>query len=507
MTPIAPTKPSTTRAPLPPADVDRLADEIAELSSHLDAATHRLLTLIRRFDEGAGWATHGALSCAHWLGWRIGLDLGAARERVRVARALATLPQIDDALRRGAVSYAKTRALTRVATAASEATLLEMARHATASQLERICRSYRRVRAADEVERPESLADEELRRFVRTTDSDDGMVRIEARLRPEEAAMVVQALDVARRLAWRSGSSDDGRAGKSRRDGGGRNRDCRNGHDGGRVATAVDVARDVSAETPRRYPALSRADALVTIAEAFLSSAARGEEHPIPGVSAAPVELVVHVDAAALRTDDENDSGDPTQSHATLTDGTALPVATAQRLACDAAVVTVAHDATGKVTRTSRRTRRISSTLRRALHSRDGGCRFPGCTNLLTDAHHVIAWARGGATTLRNLCSLCRRHHRLVHEHGYRIHTAEDGEPRFFRRDGALVPRADENRASYAPTCDAIALLRDAHTERELVVDATTAFPRWDGEPVDYALAVDALLATAHRDSDHGMRG
>ncbi|MBY0274919.1 DUF222 domain-containing protein, partial [Candidatus Binatia bacterium] len=97
MTPITPaTEPAR---PLHPADVDRVADEIAELSSHLDAATHRLLTLIRRFDEGEGWATHGALSCAHWLGWRIGLDLGAARERVRVARALATLPRIDDALR------------------------------------------------------------------------------------------------------------------------------------------------------------------------------------------------------------------------------------------------------------------------------------------------------------------------------------------------------------------------------------------------------------------------
>ncbi|MBY0279420.1 DUF222 domain-containing protein, partial [Candidatus Binatia bacterium] len=86
--------------PLAPAEVDRLADEIAEVASLIDAAEHRLLTLIRRFDEGSGWATHGALSCAHWLNWRIGLDLGAARERVRVARALATLPLVDDALRR-----------------------------------------------------------------------------------------------------------------------------------------------------------------------------------------------------------------------------------------------------------------------------------------------------------------------------------------------------------------------------------------------------------------------
>jgi len=494
MTPTAPTTQSPARPPLPHADVDRLADEIAELSSHLDAATHHLLSLIRRFDEGAGWATHGALSCAHWLGWRIGLDLGAARERVRVARALVALPQIDDALRRGAVSYAKVRALTRVATAVNEATLLEMARHATASQLERICRSYRRVRASDAAERPECPADEELRRFVRTTDTDDGMVRIEARLRPDEAALVVQALDLARRLAWRSPSSADGRDGEKRGDS-----DVRRSPGGG-VATASDGARDLPAETPRRHTALTRADALVAIAEGFLSSVARGATPTPLGAGAAPVELVVHVDAAALRAEAaDSDEHDPTQHHTTLADGTALSAATEQRLACDAAVVTVAHDARGKVTHTSRRTRRISSTLRRALSSRDGGCRFPGCTNVLTDAHHVVPWIDGGATTLSNLLLLCRRHHRLVHEQGYRIETAADGEPRFFRRDGAPVPLADERRASYELMRDGATELRDAHAERGLVIDATTAFPRWDGAPVDYALAVDALLADARR--------
>ena len=127
------------------ADTDRLGDEIAELAAHLDAATHRLLTPMRRFDEAGGWADQGALSCAHWLSWRIGLDPGAAREHVRVARALADLPPVDDALARGQVSYSKVRALTRVATPSTEATLLEMARSSTASQLERVCRGYRRA--------------------------------------------------------------------------------------------------------------------------------------------------------------------------------------------------------------------------------------------------------------------------------------------------------------------------------------------------------------------------
>jgi len=458
--------PEKLAPPLAPADVDRLADEIAELASHIDAAEHRLLTLIRRFDEGAGWATHGALTCSHWLNWRIGLDLGAARERVRVARALGTLPLVDDALRRGAISYSKVRAITRVASAATEATLLEMATHATASQLERICRGYRRVAAA-EMQRPESLADEARSRVVRVRDTDDGMVRIEARLRPEEAAVVLQALDVARRRAWRAA------------------REC-----------TAETSADTSAETPppaRRADqgqhheppsALSRADALVAVAESWLASAG-DDGHDTAGL---PVELVVHVDHAA----------------ATLADGTPLALATARRLACDARVVLVddTREAAEKERLPSPRTRRISPRLRRALRLRDDGCRFPGCTNRLTDAHHVVAWIDGGTTNLGNLLSLCRRHHRFVHEHGYGVVVARDGEPSFFRRDGQPVPLADEplreplgcSRAA-GTDADVVAALRASHAAHGVVIDATTAFPRWDGEPLDAHLAVQALLA------------
>jgi len=88
------------------AELDRLGDEIAELSAHLEAATARLLDLIREFDACGGWNT-GFRSCAEWLSWRVGLDPGAARERVRVARALGALPRLADALARGELSYAK----------------------------------------------------------------------------------------------------------------------------------------------------------------------------------------------------------------------------------------------------------------------------------------------------------------------------------------------------------------------------------------------------------------
>jgi hypothetical protein len=119
---------SSVLAPQHPAtELDRLGDEIAELSAHLDAATARLLELIRAFDARGGWNT-GFRSCAAWLSWRVGLDLGAARERVRVARALGTLPLLAEALGRGELSYAKVRALTRVATPETEARLLAVGR-------------------------------------------------------------------------------------------------------------------------------------------------------------------------------------------------------------------------------------------------------------------------------------------------------------------------------------------------------------------------------------------
>lgn len=114
------------------AELGRLGDEIAELSAHLTAATARLLDLIREFDARGGWS-HGFVSCAAWLTWRVGLAPGAAREHVRVARALGTLPRLARALACGELSYSKVRELTRVATPETEDRLL----HEEGFQVER----------------------------------------------------------------------------------------------------------------------------------------------------------------------------------------------------------------------------------------------------------------------------------------------------------------------------------------------------------------------------------
>src|SRR5258706_15180740 len=123
-------------------EVDALADRIASSAATADATMQQLLENIRRFDELKGWARQGAKTCAHWLSWRVGDALGAAREKVRVARALGGLPHLDAAFAKGAMSYSKVRAITRVANPATEKLLVHYAEHATGAQMEKMCRGF-----------------------------------------------------------------------------------------------------------------------------------------------------------------------------------------------------------------------------------------------------------------------------------------------------------------------------------------------------------------------------
>jgi hypothetical protein len=175
-------------------ELEQLGERIAEQAAHLDAATHRLLADLRAFDTRGGWHVQGATSCAQWLAWRVGWDLVTARDHVRVARKLAGFAAIDDALRRGEVSYSKVRAMLRVATPDNEVLLLEHAKLMTASQLEKLCRRYALVLRHGQDPHPQG---DEQRRHVRRRDTEDGMVKIEAVLHPEEAEIVWAMLDHA----------------------------------------------------------------------------------------------------------------------------------------------------------------------------------------------------------------------------------------------------------------------------------------------------------------------
>ena len=192
-----------TAAPI--AEMDRLGNEIAELSAHLEAATAQLLDLIREFDARQGW-NHDFRSCAHWLSWRVGLDLGAARQRVRVARALGSLPLLREALARGELSYAKVRALTRIAKPEIEERLLAIGRAGTACHVERIVRGWRRV---DAVAEARETTQREKSRALHVYQDEDGMVIVRGRLTPEAGAVLMQALTAARETQYQRSRGTD----------------------------------------------------------------------------------------------------------------------------------------------------------------------------------------------------------------------------------------------------------------------------------------------------------
>ncbi len=464
-----------------------LGDRIAEQAYHLDAAMHRLLADVRAFDEAGYWADDGAISCAAWLSWRVGWTPGAGREHVRVARALATLPRIDDALRDGRLSYSKVRAITRVATPATEEALLVDALATTAAQLELICRKFAAVR------RHATLSPEELRarRTVTRRERADGMVVIEAVLPADEAALVMAAIEreAARRdvpatedpvadvpaadvpaETWplaASGPTADVPAETRPRAASGPTTDV--------PAETRPRAADVAAG-PRPAPA-DRADGLVALAQAALRGDAPGR---------APFEVVLTIPHAAIAGGSPEGALDAV---GTFADGTCVSAETARRLACDCGVVHLHEDAAGQPLSVGRRTRTVPAAPARALAQRDPTCRFPGCTNRrYLDGHHIVHWAHGGETSLTNTLRLCNHHHRHVHEHGYRIEWL-DGQPAFFR-DGRRVlaepPRAVRAALGW-PT------VRAASAEVGVAVDARTGQCGWDGRPVQYGLVVDDL--------------
>jgi hypothetical protein len=198
---------------------------------------------------------------------------------------------------------------------------------------------------------------------------------------------------------------------------------------------------------------------------------------------------VVHVDAAVLANPDA-----PGQS--VLEGGTRVAPETAQRLACDASRVVMRHDADGRVVEIGARTRTIPPALRRALHHRDRGCRFPGCGVRFGQGHHIRHWAHGGPTTLSNLTMLCRRHHRAVHEQGYQVERQPDGELSFRQPGGRLLPGVAPPAA--VPD-DPVASLREQNEAQGLALHARTAMPAWDGERLDLGYAIDVLHPLALR--------
>jgi uncharacterized protein DUF222 len=265
-----------------------LEDELAELASHIYAGTCRWLELVAELDRRCGWADSGCGSCAEWIAWRCALLPRAAREHVRVACRLSELPLVHAAFARGELSYAKVRALTRVADERSERELLELARYLTAAQLERAVRAYRRVTA-------EEANDVHEREYLTSYWDEDGSLVVRGLLAPEDGAVFLRALEAARDSLWE------------------RNQEGAGG----------------SAEPPLGPRRTTNTHALAAMADAAL---ARGDA---ARSGCEPYQVVVHVDAEALA--GGGDGG------CELEAGPALAPETARRLSCDSSVVRIAE--------------------------------------------------------------------------------------------------------------------------------------------------------------------
>jgi 5-methylcytosine-specific restriction endonuclease McrA len=515
-------EPSDPVAQLVP--LERLEERICELAAHLAAGTCRFLELVGEFDARRGWECWDLPSCAAWLAWKCQVAPGTAREQVRVARALPDLPVIHAEFAAGRMSYAKVRALTRIATALTESDLAEITGPMTAAQCERFVAAHRTASDAGD------LTNRATRR-VSVHVREDGWVAINARLPAADAAVVLQALRAA--------------AG-----------DCEHPHrahsdpaeDGGLTPHTSPSADGVSAETRANDAAsedsggaqagrgtatcrASLADALVEVAGAYLSGKVARASNPDI------YQVIVHVGPEALSA--QPGAGDPSttpsavrsttagthpnERQATprgvsaetagvggggtmaspgqrpaghpahlrrchLDDGPALSPAAAQAIACHATLSWMMHDHDGNLLDVGRRHRRATPALRRAVRERDRGrCQFPGCRSRRTDIHHVIPWAKGGKTRLRDLVLLCEAHHVIVHALGWVIAPAPGGGFAFTRPDGRFMP----NGPTLPGSDGNLAACHDAEITTETIVPTGLA------DKLDLDLAIWACFANA----------
>ncbi|MEN8377086.1 MAG: DUF222 domain-containing protein, partial [Gemmatimonadota bacterium] len=406
-----------------------------------------------------------------------------ARDKVRVARTLESLPKISEAFRTGQVSYSKVRAMTRVATPENEDYLLNIAHHGTAAHVERLVCNYRKVQRIAERQRANSLHEQ---RCVQFHHDDDGTLVLEARLPPETGAIVLEALAAAGEAMYVRRRE---RAAAEQPQGAGENSAESSPNEGVYLPPGPAEASAEDPDTPwwardlneKQSYAARRADALVLMAESLLANGAGSR----PGGERN--HLVVHVDAEVLA---DPDAGGRSE----LEDGPALAGESTRRLACDASIVRLVEDADGMPLDVGRKTRSIPAAIHRALRARDHGCRFPGCTaRYFVEGHHVAHWAHGGETSLQNLVQLCHFHHRLVHEGDYGVRVSGDQRFEFTRPDGRVIDAVPKNSAESFRDTDIETLNR----EHGLDIDAGTCVFPGSGARMDHAQAVEELL---HRD-------
>ena len=441
------------------AQADGLAGRICAAAAEAARSQYVLLELVGEFDAAGGlryWT--GFKSLAHWLSWCCSMTPGVAREHVRVARALRRMPRIAGLFREARLSYSKVREVTRVVDVVDEQRLAGLALTATAAQLARMISGFR---SADGLR-----LKQQTKRRVWWHEREDGLIDFRARLPKEEAAVLLAALEAAKDQF-------------------------------GPPPPKPDPCGAAEQQAAPGVGVYSNADALLDVARSFLDVAPQdrsGEDRTL---------VVVHVSAEQLaRTVPDVPAGtaQPAEAVCHIEGVGSVEAATAQKLACDGALLGAVVDKHGTVLALGRSKRLVSKAQRRALLIRDRMCCYPGCHQIRhLKAHHVISWSLGGRTDLNNLILLCQWHHTAVHEGG--ISISHDGNTWLFTQpDGRPCESwvSDDNLARHLD----FALRKRQQAQRDQLAgvdsfqhpDARTIRPRWAGEVFDLHACVQALF-------------
>jgi len=419
-----------------------LGDEITLLAGQINAANYKFLKLIFEFDKREAWAETGVRSCAHWLNWKCGIALGAAREKLRIARCLEGLPKINEAFSEGKLSFSKVRAMTRAATNENEDYLMMIAENGTASHMEKLVSKFQTVkrRQLSTEEKKDELSPEQKRSFYSFQD-DEGMTVIHAKLPAEMGSLVVKAIEAI-------------------------------------VKQEKDVSAETFSETSEPVTfAQQRADAFSIMAEHYIATTKNASgTKSLSGNQRC--QIMLHVDIKTLQAHQETK-----ESCCHLDNKLWISKETAKRLSCDASIMTILEDDNGNVLNIGRRSRTIPSAIQHALNLRDNTCRVPGCCNdRYLDAHHIKHWADGGETSLDNLVMLCRKHHRELHQEEFSI-KIQNEIINFIDKQGMVMKQA------YFPQFNIKPFNNDWPK-----VDLDSLRNQWHGEVMDYGMAVDGLM-------------
>lgn len=373
-----------------------LSDSLAGLGIVIAASQRHLLRFVREHDRRRLWEKDGCRNMGQWLAGHFGISVFAGMRWTHAAHALEHLPLISAALEAGQISLDKVLQLARFATAETEKELLRYARRASLSALRK---------RADLATRPplEDFNDDHRARFLEWRKlNDTGAIYLEGLLPAADGAIVTKAL---RRIA-------DGLEETPAPPPPEYTDEIPDWFDPKDLPTVREV-EPASEGLPQRL-----ADALVALASGYIAEDAGPDR----------ATVVVSTSLAALQSDELG---------CELEGSGVIHPEIARRISCDCRLQFVLRDGAGHAVGIGHASRNVPGYLRRELFLRDGGCTFPGCgTRRFVDAHHIWHWEAGGPTDLDNLVLVCRFHHRLVHELGWRVDLDEHQIVRWFRPGG-----------------------------------------------------------------------